>query len=314
MITETNLRKLPGHTGARSFENVATDVLLTYLLQLFEERGIAKYLAFKGGTMLRKMVFGPAGRLSTDLDFTALPDVDRDDLSLALRESFIDPFHDISFEVNDKRDWYETEDGCAVTPKCSYPANPNGQLIKIQVSFRERTILPPVKKAQILPDPYLKAITEFTPCEVLCLQDEEVIAEKIRAGHQRAQVRDLYDLHKIGSRQMDQALVRSLATAKLWKSDKGQLNYAEFKANIENGRNYDQADLLNLLPRGQSVNLAEMTEGVIRNFRFLGEITAEEKAVIDDTHRRNPEAYQALIKSIPGSIDSAEANASAWTF
>ena len=37
------------------------------------DKGVIDHLAFKGGTMLRKMVFGPRGRLSTDLDFTAAP-------------------------------------------------------------------------------------------------------------------------------------------------------------------------------------------------------------------------------------------------
>ncbi|MDE5455618.1 hypothetical protein GWE18_22810 [Bradyrhizobium sp. CSA112] len=36
------------------------------------EAGLIGHLVFKGGTMLRKMIFGQAGRLSTDLDFVVL--------------------------------------------------------------------------------------------------------------------------------------------------------------------------------------------------------------------------------------------------
>jgi hypothetical protein len=38
--------------------------------------------------MLRKMVFGPRGRLSTDLDFTLCSEIGRDDLVLNLLEAF----------------------------------------------------------------------------------------------------------------------------------------------------------------------------------------------------------------------------------
>ena len=70
MITTSELRRIATRSGARSIRNVEIDIILTHLLQLFYERGLLEHLAFKGGTMLRKMVFGPRGRLSTDLDFT----------------------------------------------------------------------------------------------------------------------------------------------------------------------------------------------------------------------------------------------------
>jgi predicted nucleotidyltransferase component of viral defense system len=65
MLTANQLRQVAGRTGARDIGNVEIDVILTYLLQLFVEKDITAHLAFKGGTMLRKMVFGPRGRLST---------------------------------------------------------------------------------------------------------------------------------------------------------------------------------------------------------------------------------------------------------
>lgn len=38
---------------------------LTHLLQLFHEKGLMDHLSFKGGTILRKMVFGPRGQLAS---------------------------------------------------------------------------------------------------------------------------------------------------------------------------------------------------------------------------------------------------------
>jgi len=79
MLTLTDLRRLAARSGARDISKVEIDVILTHLLQLSSDNGITEHVAFKGGTMLRKMVFGPRGRLSTDLDFTRRTDIDVDD-------------------------------------------------------------------------------------------------------------------------------------------------------------------------------------------------------------------------------------------
>lgn len=70
MLRLNDLRKVAAQSGARDIGNVEIDVILTHLLQLFVEKGITEHVAFKGGTLLRKMVFGARGRLSTDLDFS----------------------------------------------------------------------------------------------------------------------------------------------------------------------------------------------------------------------------------------------------
>lgn len=84
MIATNELRRIATRSGARHIRNVEIDIILTLLLQLFHERGLLDHLAFKGGTMLRKMVFGPRGRLSTDLDFTLYSQIARDDIMMAL--------------------------------------------------------------------------------------------------------------------------------------------------------------------------------------------------------------------------------------
>jgi len=63
MLTVSQLRQTAARSGARDIGNVEIDVILTNLLQLFHETGLTKHLAFKGGSMLRKIVFGPRGRL-----------------------------------------------------------------------------------------------------------------------------------------------------------------------------------------------------------------------------------------------------------
>lgn len=62
MLTIEQIRRIAQQSGARDITKVETDIVLTFLLQLFHEKGITEHIAFKGGTMLRKMIFGPRGR------------------------------------------------------------------------------------------------------------------------------------------------------------------------------------------------------------------------------------------------------------
>jgi hypothetical protein len=47
MLTLNDLRKVAARSGARDIGNVEIDVILTHLLQLFTEAGIAEHVAFK---------------------------------------------------------------------------------------------------------------------------------------------------------------------------------------------------------------------------------------------------------------------------
>ena len=50
------------------------EVVMTILLRRIYTSPLRDHLAFKGGTALRKLVFGSAGRFSEDLDFAVLSD------------------------------------------------------------------------------------------------------------------------------------------------------------------------------------------------------------------------------------------------
>ena len=194
MLTLSELRKVAARSGARDIGNVEIDVILTHLLQLFIDSGIAEHVAFKGGTMLRKMVFGPRGRLSTDLDFTRRTDIDIDDLMMMMLDALDQPYEGLTFQLKDK-DWYLTDDGGAANPVCSHADNAKGVNIKLQISTRERPILPAIAVAQ-LDQEYFKLLG-FAPATIPSLAFEEAIAEKIRAASQRSKIRDLHDLSEI---------------------------------------------------------------------------------------------------------------------
>ena len=180
MLTIAQLRQAAAQSGARDIAFVEIDVMLTHLLQLFHERNLTTQVAFKGGTYLRKMVFGPRGRLSTDLDFTCRTDISRDDLALALMEALAEPYHGLSFHFDRSKDWYQTDDGCAANPILRHAGNPKGVKIKVQISTRERPIMPVVASPQV-DQGYFRDLA-FAPAAIPSLALEEVVAEKIRAA------------------------------------------------------------------------------------------------------------------------------------
>ena len=84
------LNKATNQLEAKRIDYVEIDILLTAMLQRLHETGLTERLVFKGGTMLRKMVFGKNGRLSTDLDFTvrSVEQDEKDDIILKILDAF----------------------------------------------------------------------------------------------------------------------------------------------------------------------------------------------------------------------------------
>lgn len=284
MLTISQLRQSAALSGMRDINSIEIEVILTHLLQLFNESGVSKHLAFKGGTFLRKMVFGPKGRLSTDLDFTCYSDISLDDLTILLLETLSQTYHGISFRFDKNKDWYLTNEGCAANPVCMYEDNQRGVKIKIQISTREAPMLPISLVPQIEQN-YFKFLS-FTPALVPCLSLEEVIAEKIRAANQRSKIRDLYDLAEISRRPLNQKMIRSLAVLKLWQSGGDGLNFDRFHQRVKEGEDYNIQDLQNLLRKDQKPDLDKMIEQVCSGFKFLKHLTEVEYKLSADSARR----------------------------
>lgn len=295
MLAVGELRHVAARSGARDIGKAEIDVILTHLLQLFVEKGIAEHVAFKGGTMLRKMVFGPRGRLSTDLDFTRRSDIELDDLMMMMLEALNEPFHGLQFTLKDK-DWYLTDDGCAANPVCAHEGNKRGVNVRLQVSLRETPILPVVPLPQIAQE-YFKMLG-FAPAAIPSLAFEEAIAEKIRAASQRSKIRDLHDLSEVAGRDLNRPLIRSLAVLKLWNSTGPGFDYGRFSERVKGGADYDVADLTNLLRRDQKPDLQSMIRRVTEGFRFLSDLTEAEKTIAGDVPRKNRRAVDALIATL----------------
>ena len=271
-------------------------MILTHLLQLFMDKGVMDHLAFKGGTMLRKMVFGPRGRLSTDLDFTGRTDIPVDDLMMMMLEALSAPYHGLSFRFDRDRDWYLTDDGCAANPVCFHADNPKGVKIKLQVSTREKPVMPVAPAPQIEQEYF--GLLGFPPAAIPSLAFEEVVAEKIRAASQRSKIRDLHDLAEIASRALNRDLIRALAVTKLWNSGGPGLDYERLCERIRDGRDYDISDLANLLRRDQKPDLNGMIRRVVDGYRFLGDLTDGEKALAEDAVQKLRKEAELFVTSL----------------
>ncbi len=96
------------NSGLRDKLVAERDVVLTYALRALLDASVMDHLAFKGGTCLRKLIFGAAGR-SEDLDFTLDTDRPDDDVLMEIVDVFNREHHGITFafEEYSKSGWNE---------------------------------------------------------------------------------------------------------------------------------------------------------------------------------------------------------------
>ncbi len=285
MLTQPQVQRYAIESGLRDIMIAEKEVVLTFLLQLLSERGILNRLAFKGGTCLRKIFVGGQGRFSTDLDFTGIEEHDHQDVILEMMAAFEQPFNEIQFAIADNS-YYETLDGVSwgVNPTYSHEWNASGvSEIKLQISRRETPTLATERRAQI-GQSYFRFLP-FAPAEIACLALPEILAEKIRACYQRNKARDIYDLGMFATRPLDQQRIRRLLVLKLWQA-RDTFDPARLMQKFEEGREFDWDDLRDLLRRDARIDRERICADCIRGFRFLADLTAEERMLASDAHQR----------------------------
>jgi predicted nucleotidyltransferase component of viral defense system len=251
------------------------EVVLLYALDALCEAGILERLVFKGGTYLRLMVTGDAGRLSEDLDFTSagLPE----DPEAILRACFEPAHHGVQFSVvrpyrTARRNW-----ACRV----GYRHDWDEGEFRLEISYRESSFLPSRRWAP-LAQPYFTALP-FAPPVIPCLRVEESLSEKLRAIQQRATERDLYDATRYGRKGFDQELVRLLAVGKLW-NDREAFDPEKVLRTLSEGRR-EWPDLERLIGRSRRRDWNRDVAEAARRFEFLRELTPFERDLAADARR-----------------------------
>ena len=253
------------------------DVVLTYALAALVDDGVMTELAFKGGTCLRKLVFGSSGRFSEDLDFTLATDHDGDDVLMRIVEAFNRSHHGVVFNFDE---YYKTDDDTSFGGDVLYRHSWNDAgRFRLQVSLRERPTLPVVAQP-MQPQSYFTQL-EFVPPAMRTLAPIEMIAEKVRASFQRAKVRDLYDLHRFASSPFDGDLLRHLVVLKLWQV-RDPFDPDLLFARMRDGR-YDWDDLHRLLRASERLEAEDVLRSVETRFAVLRNLTDLEREVIADS-------------------------------
>lgn len=222
----------PGPQGRyAALIDIAQDLLLAHL----HHQGMFEHLVFKGGTALRKLYAGTAGRFSTDLDFSVRNPADDPNAVAELLRGEIDGelLDGFGYRVEHRRGraqvGYQTPFGGVGNLTTKLDIGPAPWLPPEQRGW----VPLPIHAAYPLPDTLpVMALTEN-------------MAEKIARLTRRTPARDVYDLVWIATTSphstFDRALVRRLAVLKTWVDQHGLSSPPATWAPVTGAVDYDPA-------------------------------------------------------------------------
>ncbi len=277
------------------------EIVLTYALALFQEEGLTGRrpgatdgpLLFKGGTALRKCVFGTSGRFSRDLDFDAARP-DRIDAEVERVLTDRTPYHGIRLAIGDFR--FSHDENFSATIRYEHTVGV-GQF-ELQISYRTARILDP-QPLPLVEQPYFPRLECRLP-ELIGLDPYEMVGEKIMACNRRlgGSGKDVYDLYLWASRPFSEPLVRRIAFLKSWTDRRrGQpFSPAAFLTGVV-PENFRWTDLGGLIPRQREADAYRICETVRTRFAFLDHCSAEEEQLLNDQQaHREPILFEHLCE------------------
>lgn len=191
MISEGYFRRHVQAAG-NNREVALLDVAQEYILEHLRREGLfdQQVIVFKGGTALRKFLFGREGRFSVDLDFALLPE----------DSSYADFVLDLlnGAEISGVRVQLERRRGLAALLRIETALGSIAE--PAAISIRPQRPWLPAKIRDPLPFEFLDRglASDFTRAPLPILDTREIAAEKIAAFWRRRMARDLYDLEHLG--------------------------------------------------------------------------------------------------------------------
>ena len=303
-------RHTPRGAGSQGRDAAIIDVAQDLLLRHLHEIGILSRLVFKGGTALRKLYAGNAGRFSLDLDFS-ISEIGEaaDDVLVELIERVenlsIGPFRYGAAERRGK--WFIS---------FSHAFGSDEGMLRSKLDISPPPWIPPVEREWV-PMPIHTTYGEPKLPKLLTMRLEENIAEKIARLNRVTPVRDLYDLRwimttTIISSRLDLGLIRRLAVLKIWCDAHGisagntfwKPGHEAFSFDPERwlrDRSKEDIDIDDIGALAVPVPSArELSEAVSTQFRFLRDLTDEEMVVAQIREQDRPTVLKMLAE-LPGS-------------
>lgn len=297
MLTRRNVDYYAQSSGVGA-DIAERNVVLTYVLKILSEgkgeKPLLDELVFKGGTCLRKIYFGKTTRFSMDLDFTAAKIVissfkDRFRRMLNNKEHY-----GINFTISDEFSRQEAKIA-SYGAIIDYAHEWNSSIFEVNVSFREK----PCFKARPLTliDELYFRYCEFKPFKVLCMQKEELIAEKLRAASQRLSSRDLYDLYVYANTSYNRDVVKALTIIKCWNV-REPFDPDRLLNKIRN-EEYDWFELRRLVRPDYLPTEKEVIKTVTSNYEYLKELNGTLRRIkADSRSHRHSDLVDSLISKL----------------
>ena len=190
MIKPGEIQNKAREIGVRD-QQIEKDYILSWLLQgISQQEKLSKAIAFKGGTVLKKIYFEDY-RFSEDLDFTLL---DNDISNEQIFEWFSEAFEYISDEANiplkiiDRNEHVDSGINFYISYIGPLGGTGSNKRVKVDISRSEQLQFKPVMQSTFL------NYSDQEEHQLLCYPLEEVLVEKLRSVMQRMQARDFYDI------------------------------------------------------------------------------------------------------------------------
>lgn len=315
-LTEGHVLRHAPAQSAQGRDAALIDIAQDLLLRHLHDEGVLTLVAFKGGTALRKVYAGAAGRFSTDLDFSVagLDDDPRSVTELlvgAIDGTTLGPF---TYGIENRRDRYIIVYRSRLGPD---PAGP----LQSQIDIGPPPWLTPTERSWVevaVQSRYGGPLPALPIVELA-----ENVAEKIARLNRRSLARDAYDLvwvAKTAGLAVDRRLVRHLVVLKAWVDLHGlSTQRATWAAPLPGARPFDVDRWLTKRGPGdfddESIglltvpppDLTDLGRDLSRLYGWLAELDPDERSVAEGRPQD-----RALVLRLLGDLPGARMNGVAW--
>lgn len=295
-------RHTPRGAGAQGQDAAIVDIAQDLLLRELHSAGVLDPLAFKGGTAIRKLYAGNAGRFSLDLDFSTVaigedPDDALTHLITAIDGLQIEPFR---YSVTERRGKW--------TLNFDHPFGSSALHSKLDLN-PPPWLDPTTRGWQPLPVHAQYGSEPLPQLQVVRL--EENLAEKIARLNRATPARDMYDLrwamtNSAIARALDLPLIRRLAVLKIWVDANGVHAGDTWWKPGHEGPEFDPDRWLRDRSRGEFdeedigalavpvPTAGELSDSLRTHFRFLADLDADEQTLARVREQDRPLALRSL--------------------
>jgi len=303
------LRHTPSGGRAQGREAALVDIAQDLLLRDLHEVGLLGELVFKGGTALRKLYAGNAGRFSLDLDFSVRDIGTRSGDVLDLLEEHVSGLSIGPFEFNIEHRRTKRHLLMSSQRLGSFES------LSSKLDVSAPPWLDPVTRGWV-PMPVHAHYGQPALPSLPVVRLEENVAEKISRLNRATPARDMYDLRWVAQNELrkglDRELIRRLAVLKIWVDNHGVASgggTAWMPAHsggpfdpdrwlrVRSAREYDEEDIGTLAVPPPP--LGQLSSDVSAAYAFLGDLDADERVLAEARERDRPLVLR-LLADLPG--------------